>query len=77
MCAYIFTCVLYVPCLVSLIDVSFTKSNNNKNNNNNNNNGNLARPTSAEPMAFTKTTLHKREYNNHNNIHNKHNQKWY
>ena len=27
----------------------------------NNNNGNLARPTSAEPKALTKTTLHKRK----------------
>ena len=34
---------------------------NNNNNNNNNNNGKLAPPTSAEPKALTKMTLHNRK----------------
>ena len=40
----------------------------------NNNNGKLACPTSAEPKALTKTTLHKRKQQPQQYIHNKHNQ---
>ena len=43
------------------ITINTTTTTTNINNNNNRPNGNLARPTSTEPKALTKTTLHKRK----------------